>query len=75
MIVRAVVKIAMQSGRWAVCRSGQEPVEIRSGELFRVEVGGVLRVTRMERDPDGPCYSMDGYELCEGMRAAIGTGR
>jgi hypothetical protein len=36
------------SGRWAVCRSGHDPVEILSGELFRVEVDGELRVTRME---------------------------
>jgi hypothetical protein len=26
------------SGRWAVCRPWREPVEIKSSELFRVEV-------------------------------------
>jgi hypothetical protein len=30
----------MPSGRWAVCRPGCAPVEITSGELFRVEVAG-----------------------------------
>ena len=37
------------SGRWAVCRPGREPVEITSGELFRVEVDGA----RSAVDPDG----------------------
>ena len=38
------------SGRWAVCRPGQEPLEITSGEPFRVEVdcGKGLQLTRME---------------------------
>ena len=36
------------SGRWAICRQGRPPVEITSGELFRVEVAGELKVTRME---------------------------
>ena len=36
------------SGRWAVCRSGRTPVEITSGELFRIEVDGELKITRME---------------------------
>ena len=37
------------SGRWAVCRPGQEPLEITSGEPFRVEVDGgkELQLTRM----------------------------
>jgi hypothetical protein len=36
------------TGRWAVCRSGRPPAEITSGELFRVDVDGELRPTRME---------------------------
>ena len=36
------------SGRWAVCRPGREPVEIASGGLFRIEVDGELKPTRME---------------------------
>jgi hypothetical protein len=31
----------MASSRWAVYRAGRLPVEITSGELFRVEVAGV----------------------------------
>lgn len=31
------------SGRWAVVRPGRQPVEITSGELFRIEVNGVLK--------------------------------
>ena len=58
------------SGRWAVCRPGQEPVEISSGELFRVEVAGERQPTRTEYD-DG-YYSIDDYPLCDGLRAAIG---
>jgi hypothetical protein len=51
------------------------PVEITSGELFRVEVDGVegLQLTRMEYNNSGRrYYSFDGYELRDGWRAAIG---
>jgi len=51
------------SGRWAVCRTGREPVEIKSGKVFRVEVDGVLRVTRMRHTPRRGYYAADGYEL------------
>jgi hypothetical protein len=50
----------MASGRWAVYRAGRLPVEITSGELFRVEVAGVtgLQLTRMEYNhPDRRYYS------------------
>jgi hypothetical protein len=59
----------MASGRWAVCRAGREPVEITSGERFRVEVADELKLTRMGYD-DG-YYSVDGYPLFDGLRAAI----
>ena len=36
------------SGRWAICRPDRRPVEITSGELFRIEDAGELKVTRME---------------------------
>ena len=65
----------MQSGRWAVCRPGQSPVEITSGELFRIEVAGAkeLKLTRMEYDQiDRQYYSIDDYPLRDGLRAAIG---
>ena len=65
----------MASGRWAVCRAGREPVEITSGELFRIEVAGAkeLKLTRMEYDQiDRQYYSIDGYLLRDGLRAAIG---
>ena len=43
------------SGRWAIVRPGHIPVEITSGDLFRVEMNGELKVTRMEfRDFTGP---------------------
>ena len=65
------------SGRWAVCRPGQRPVEITSGELFRVEVEGKpdLQLTRMDYqhcDHGGGYYSVDGYPLGDGLRAAFG---
>ena len=62
------------SGRWAIVRPGREPVEITSGELFRVEVLGEegLQLTRMEHLYAEGYYSADGYELRDGMRAAIG---
>jgi hypothetical protein len=46
------------------------PVEITSGELFRVEVAGELKLTRREYDEG--YYSIDGYPLRDGLRAAIG---
>jgi len=60
------------SGRWAVCVPGRDPVAINSGELFRVEVDGVMTLTRMEHPvADGGYYSVDGYQLHDGLRAAI----
>jgi hypothetical protein len=53
----------MLSGRWAVCRSGKNPIEIMSGDVFRIEVDGKMRLTRME--------FVDGYELKSGLRAAL----
>jgi hypothetical protein len=65
----------MASGRWAVYRPGRLPVEITSGE-FRVEVAGAtgLQLTRMEYNhTDRRYYSVDGYPLRDGLRAAIGA--
>ena len=62
------------SGRWAVCRMGREPVEVKSGKVFRVEVDGVLRVTRMSHTSRRGYYAADGYELRDGVRAATGAG-
>lgn len=42
------------SGCWAVCRPGHAPVEITSGELFRVEVDGELKLSRMEFEHGNP---------------------
>jgi hypothetical protein len=78
------------SGRWAVCRRGEPPVEIGSGDTFRVEVDAAadLKLTRMEfwhfggplkgrayREGPGEYYSVEGYQLRDGLRAAIGDGR
>jgi hypothetical protein len=60
----------MASGRWAVYRLGRLRVEITAGELFRVEFAGQLKLTRMEYDEG--YYSIDGYPLRDGLRAAIG---
>ena len=65
------------SGRGAVCRSGQEPIEITSGEPFRVEVEGAkeMQLTRMEyrhlRRGGGEYFSIDNYHR-DGLRAAVG---
>jgi hypothetical protein len=69
-----VGELRMQpSGRWAVCRPGHEPAEITSGELFRVEIDGVLQVRRMEYTRRGYC-ALGGPPLRIGTRAAIGAG-
>ena len=76
------------SGRWAVCRPNWRPVEFTSGDVFRIQVDDMpgLRVTRMEfrhfhgpmkgrtlRGLSGEYYSVDGYRLRNGLRAAIGV--
>jgi Domain of unknown function (DUF5348) len=60
------------SGRWAIIRPGREPFELTSGDVFRVEVDGELQITRMEHLSEG-YYSIEGYPLRDGMRAAIGV--
>jgi hypothetical protein len=77
-----------RSGRWAIMRPGRVPVEIASGEVFRVEVNGEMKPTRMEfrhfvgpanvhrlRGRSGEYYSIDGYPLRNGIRAASGGAR
>jgi hypothetical protein len=62
----------MASGRWAIYRPGHLPVEITSGDLFRVEVDGELKLTRLEYNhTDRRYYSVDRYPLRDGLRAAI----
>ena len=61
------------SGRWAIIRPGREPFELTSGDVFRVEVDGKLQITRMGHLWGEGCYSVDGYPLRDGMRAAIGV--
>jgi hypothetical protein len=63
----------MASGRWAVCRPGRDQIEITSGELFRVEVAGELKVTLREYAHGDGSYSVDCYPLYDGLRAAIGA--
>jgi len=74
-IADKVGRLHMQlSGRWAIFRPGRDAVEITSGEVFRVEVDGELRATRMEHEWGEGYYSVDGYKLRDGMRAAISAG-
>jgi hypothetical protein len=63
------------SGRWAVCRPGETPHEITSGERSCIEFLGEMRLTRMEfRDsPRRGYYTVDGYSLRDGLRAVIGA--
>ena len=64
-----------RSGRWAVVRPGRDPIEITSGEVFRVEVERVagLQPTRMEHAHGQGYYAVDGYSLRDGLRAALGV--
>ena len=78
MIEQEGVLRMQPSGRWAVCRPGQGPLEITSGQPFRVEVDGAkeLQLTRMEyrhlRRGGGEYFSVDDYPLRDGLRAAVG---
>jgi hypothetical protein len=74
-----------RSGRWAIVRPRRVPVELTSGEVFWVDVNGEMKPTRMEfrhfvgpanvrslHGQSGDYYSVDGYPLRNGMRAATG---
>jgi Domain of unknown function (DUF5348) len=61
------------SGRWAIMRTGREPFELTSGDVFRVEVDGKLQITCMGHLSSEGYYSIEGYTLRDGMRAAIGV--
>jgi hypothetical protein len=75
--------------RWAICGPDRPPIEINLGDAFHVEVDGELKPTRMEfrhfvkggpmdgrtlHGLPGEYYSVDGYWLRNGMRAAWGEG-
>ena len=63
--------------RWAIVRPDHDPYVLTSGEVFRVEVDGKLALTRMAfasaRRGGGEYYSVDGFELRNGLRAATGA--
>ena len=65
----------MPSGQWAVCRPGETPHEITSGDLFHIEFAGKLHLTRMKfrYSPRRGYYTVDGYPLRDRLRAAIGA--
>ena len=65
----------MPSGLWDVCRPGEAPHEITAGDLFLIEFAGNLQLTRMKfrHSPRRGYYTVDGYPLRDGLRAAIGT--
>jgi hypothetical protein len=72
-------------GRWEILRKGRQPYDLSSGSRFLLEVDGALRLTNIEfrhfagplmgrrtyRDQPGEYYSVDGYLLAEGLRAAL----
>jgi hypothetical protein len=66
------------SGLWAVCRPWRPPVQIESGNVFRVDVDGDLKLMQMGyrhfAGGGGEYYSVNGFKLRNGLRAAIGTG-
>jgi hypothetical protein len=70
-------------GRWEILREGRVHYELSSGSTLLLEVNGVLRLTRIQfrhftgpprgrtyRGQPGEYYSVDGYLLAEGLRAA-----
>ena len=79
--------MVQSAGRWAVCRPGRAPVEITSRELFRIEVNGELKVTRMvfrhfigpmkDRElwgQTGKSYLVDGKEQRPGYAGYLSLG-
>ena len=66
----------LPSGRWRIAYPGQMPDEITSGDQFYIEVPGTrsMALTRMEYgriNGRGQYYSVDGYKLEPGLRAAM----
>jgi hypothetical protein len=61
----------MLSGSWAICRSGRNPIEIKPGDVFCIEVDGKMRFTRMEFADECGYHSVDGFDLRSGLRAAV----
>ena len=74
MIEEAGILRVMPSGLWAMCRPGETPHEITAGDLFLIEFAGKLQLTRMKfrYRPRRGYYTVDGYPLRDGLRAAIG---
>lgn len=66
----------LPSGRWGIFYPGELPEEITSGDQFYIEIpgGGAMELTRMEYariDGRGQYYSVDGYQLRDGLRALL----
>jgi hypothetical protein len=63
----------LPSGQWAIAAPGRAPVAIIEGEVFEIEVGGKMKLARMERRrrPDGTemWVTAQGYKLRAGVRA------
>jgi hypothetical protein len=82
MITTGVLKMNPR-GRWEIVRKGHVPYELSSGSRCFVETDtGTLRMTRIEsREVIGPLtsnvrreyYSIDGFHLADGLRAAPPT--
>jgi hypothetical protein len=83
-VIEGRLRLRPSSGRWAIFRPGERPIEITSGEVFYLEVNGQLRLTRMEfrhfgellkgrhLSLRGEYYTSDGHPLRNGARAALG---
>lgn len=67
-MIEGVLKLE-STKRWAIYPKGDEyPFEITSGEVFELFLDGQWKSTRMESSL-GAYYSVDGFQLEEGMRA------
>ena len=77
--------LKLAAGRWQIVNNAGEIHELTSGEVFHVEAdlgkisGFGLVTTRLEFAHDGKgggsYYSVDGYPLRTGLRAATYTGQ
>jgi hypothetical protein len=70
----AMGTLKLQSnGRWLIERPNGNHTELSSGSAFRVGVDGKLKLTHLEfahGEGGGRYYSVDGYPLRDGLRAA-----
>lgn len=72
-IDRGPLRFNAISQRWEIrgAITGTLLHEITSGDVVFVDVGGEMKLTRIEHSSQNGYYSIDGYRLSDGIEAAL----